>query len=237
MRLQKNKIRFVIFGLGRSGSTLLKQLLDSHPEITCEGELLNVADKYVTNPLMLKPIFRFPTQFFALRSLLSKNPVYGFTLLFYQYSPPAKLIAKLIKKDWKIIRIYRENSLDQSLSHLVAEKTKMWHRLDNHETETPKLIISPEELKARLTIVNKNKETETTLFENFDHLKVVYEDDLKDKDKWAETSRKVFEYLGVNPAPVSASIQKTYPLPYSEIIENYENLKLLAEKENSYKPR
>lgn len=232
MKLKKKKIRFVIFGLGRSGSTLLKQLLDSHPEITCEGELLNVDDKYVTNPFLRKLIYRFPSQFFALRSQLSKNPVYGFTLLFYQYSPNAKLIGKLIKKDWKIIRIYRENSLDQSLSHLVAEKTKMWHRLDNHETETPKLIISPEELKARLTIVNKNKETETTLFENFEHLKVIYECDLKNKDNWAQTTRKIFEYLGINPAPVSARIQKTYPLPYSEIIENYDDLMKLVEKEN-----
>ncbi len=53
----KNKTsKFIIFGQGRSGSTLLKQLLDSHPEITCEGELLNVEDKYVTNPLLRKLI-------------------------------------------------------------------------------------------------------------------------------------------------------------------------------------
>lgn len=221
---KKNKTRFVIYGLGRSGSTLLKQLLDSHPEITCEGELLNPEDKYVINPLLLNLVYRFPTQFFALRSLFSKNPVYGFTLLFYQYSPPAKLVGKLIKKDWKFIRIYRENSLDQSLSHLVAEKTNMWHRFDGEEKETPILTVSPEELKNRLNIFKKDKETETTLFESFAHLKVVYEVDLKSQSCWPETTRKIFEYLGVNPAPVSATIQKTYPLPYSEIIRNYDEL-------------
>ena len=224
MIFKKKKARFVIFGLGRSGSTLLKQLLDSHPEITCEGELLNPEDNYINNPILLKVVYKFPSQFFALRSLLSKKPVYGFTLLFYQYSPPAKLIEKLIKKNWKFIRIYRENSLDQSLSHLVAEKTKMWHRFDNHETEIPKLTVSPEELKDRLKIVKKNKQTETKLFENFAHFKVVYEDDLKNESDWTETTRRIFEYLGVNPAPVSASIQKTYSRPYSEIIENYDEL-------------
>lgn len=232
MTFKKKKIRFVIFGLGRSGSTLLKQLLDSHPEITCEGELLNVEEKYVTNQLMRKLIYKFPSQFFALRSLLSKKPVYGFTLLFYQYSPPAKLIEKLIKKNWKFIRIYRENSLDQSLSHLVAEKTKVWHRFDSEEKETPKLTVSPKELKDRLKIVNKNKEAETKLFEDFAHFKVVYEHDLKNQDKWAETTRKIFEYLGVNPAPASASIQKTFSRPYSEIIENYDELIKLVENEN-----
>jgi LPS sulfotransferase NodH len=232
MIIKKKKTRFIIFGLGRSGSTLLKQLLDSHPEITCEGELLNVADKYITNPLLLKLIYKFPSQFFDLRSMLSKKPVYGFTLLFYQYSPPAKLIEKLIKKDWKFIRIYRKNGLEQSLSHLVAEQTRVWHRYDSQEIQTPKLIVKPEELKNRLKIVNKNKATETKLFEKFAHFKVVYEDDLKNEDDWAETTRKIFEYLGVNPAPVSASIQKTYKRPYSEIIENYDGLIKSIEKEN-----
>ena len=224
MTLKKKKIKFVIFGLGRSGSTLLKQLLNSHPEITCEGELLNVDEKYVTNPWLLRLVYRFPYLFFAFRSLLSIKPVYGFTLLFYQYSPPAKLIGKLVKKDWKIIRIYRENSLEQSLSHLVAQQTRVWHRYDNQEIQTPKLVITPKELMNRLNIVNTNKKTETKLFENFAHHKVVYEDDLKNESDWAETTRRIFEYLGVNPAPVSASIQKTYSRPYSEIIENYDEL-------------
>lgn len=226
------KARFVIFGLGRSGSTLLKQLLDSHPEITCEGELLNVADKYVTNSLLRKLIYKFPSQFFSLRSMLTTKPVYGFTLLFYQYSPPAKLIGKLVKKNWKLIRIYRENSLDQSLSHLVAEQTKRWHRFEREEIQISKLIISPEELINRLKIVNNNKVTETKLLEDFAHFKVVYEDDLKNEGDRPETTRKIFEYLGVSPAPVSASIQKTYCRPYSEIIENYEELIKLVEKEN-----
>lgn len=224
MQFKKKKIRFVIFGLGRSGSTLLKQLLDSHPEIQCEGELLNPLDKYVTNPLLIKLIYKFPYPFFALRSLLSKKPVYGFTLLFYQCSRPSKLIEKLIKKNWKVIRIYRENSLDQSLSHLVAEQTKVWHRYEGPEMQTPQLIIPPEELINRRKIVISNKENENKLFERFDHIKVVYEKDLKNQDDWVETTRKIFEYLGVKRAPVSATIQKTYTRPYSEMIENYEEL-------------
>lgn len=35
------KQRFIIIGSGRSGSTMLKNLLRSHPNITCFGELLN----------------------------------------------------------------------------------------------------------------------------------------------------------------------------------------------------
>lgn len=37
-RLIYPKTKFVIFGQGRTGSTLLTSLLSSHPEITCEGE-------------------------------------------------------------------------------------------------------------------------------------------------------------------------------------------------------
>ena len=32
---------FVVFGMGRTGSSLLVSLLDSHPAICCEGEILN----------------------------------------------------------------------------------------------------------------------------------------------------------------------------------------------------
>ncbi len=152
--------------------------------------------------------------------------------MFYQYSRPEKLIGKLIKNEWKFIRIYRENSLEQSLSHLVAEQTKRWHRFDSQEIQTPKLILSREELKDRLKIVKKNKQTETKLFENFAHLKVVYEDELKNESDWAETTRRIFEYLGVSPAQVSASIQKTYSRPYSEIIENYDELLKYAHDHN-----
>jgi hypothetical protein len=224
MIFKKKKTRFVIFGLGRSGSTLLKQLLNSHPEIKCEGELLNVDEKYVTNPWLLRLVYRFPHLFFALRSMLSTKPVYGFTLLFYQYSPPAKLIGKLKRKGWKFIHIYRKNSLDQSLSQLVAQQTKVWHRFNDEEIHIPKLLLSPDELLKRLELVDKNKKTELELFEKIAHFQVVYEDDLKNEADWPETTRKIFQFLGINPAPVSASIKKTYSRPYSEIIENYDEL-------------
>lgn len=227
-----SKNKFVIFGLGRSGSTLLKQLLDSHPEIKCEGELLNIEDKYITNPILRKIVYRFPLSFFNLRRLLADKPVYGFTILIYQFRQPQAMLEKLHNDGWKIINITRRNGLEQCLSLLVALHTKTWHRHSEQENSVPGLILSAEELIHWLGLIEKNKKIESEIFEKLDHYKVVYEDDLKNEADWPETTRKIFEFLGLKAAPVSASIKKTYSRPYSEIIKNYEELLKSIEKTN-----
>jgi LPS sulfotransferase NodH len=219
-----SKNKFVIFGLGRSGSTLLKQLLDSHPDIKCEGELFNVEDNYVTNPILRKIVYHFPRRFLNLRRFLANKPIYGFTLLIYQFGQPQAMLEMLHNDGWKIINISRRNSLEQCFSFLVALHTKTWHRFREKEGTAPKLSLSAEELKHWLMLFEKNKKTESEILENLPHYRVVYEDNLIDEALWPETTRKIFEYLGINPAPVSASIQKTYSRPYSEIIENYDEL-------------
>ena len=42
MRGKLPETRFVVFGLGRSGSTLLCDLLDGHSAIQCDGELFKI---------------------------------------------------------------------------------------------------------------------------------------------------------------------------------------------------
>ena len=41
MTAKAGQIRFVLFGQGRTGSKLLVELLHSHPDIHCDGEVLN----------------------------------------------------------------------------------------------------------------------------------------------------------------------------------------------------
>jgi len=125
MTLKGKTPGFIIFGLGRSGSTLLKQLIDSHPNIKCEGELLNLEERYLKNRFLRKLATLFPLTYFNYRRWLSKEPLYGFTLLYYQYSNQKRLLSKLTARGWKFIHIMRKNSLDQSFSQLVAEKTAL----------------------------------------------------------------------------------------------------------------
>ncbi len=50
---RSTKSKFIIFGQGRSGSTLLMELLDSHPEIKCDSELFTKECGYERNRFKL----------------------------------------------------------------------------------------------------------------------------------------------------------------------------------------
>ena len=63
--------KFVLFGGGRNGSTLLVSLLNSHPDIYCDGEIL--VGK-----------LRSPFKHIKRRMQSSPKSIYGFKLLSYQ---------------------------------------------------------------------------------------------------------------------------------------------------------
>jgi len=222
--LKKKKNSFVIFGQGRSGSTLLKELLNSHPEITCEGELFNTKEKYIKNSFMLRLIQKFPLAYFKYRRFISRSPVYGFTLLQYQASDPRKILSKLQDAGWEIIHISRNNLLNQCMSQLIANKTNLWHRREEQADAETTVQITLQEMITELINWNSGKIRERKNLKGITTVKVVYEDDLFDKNNWEQTTARIFKQLGTYPSSVQSSLQKTHNRHYSEIIENYDEL-------------
>ncbi|RLD45748.1 MAG: hypothetical protein DRJ05_17085 [Bacteroidetes bacterium] len=222
--LQNKKTGFIIYGQGRSGSTLLKQLFNSHPEINCEGELLNIKENYVTNPFLVKLVNKFPFRFFNFRRQISKLPVYGFTLLQYQISNHRKMLLKMQASRWKIIHLIREDSFEQSLSHFVAKQTNFWHRRMEKENTTPSIFIDPIAFSSWYVRLEKNKKRSEHFLKHIEHKTVLYEQDLSNEKQWPETMKSLFAFLGVRNSPVNASLKKTYKKPYSQIVENYDEL-------------
>lgn len=96
--------KFVIFGRGRSGSTLLVELLDSHPQIHCDNEILH--DRVL-----------FPRLYIDSCASRYQSQVYGFKFLSYQIkdvqriSQPKKFLLQLYQSGYKIIYLRRENLL------------------------------------------------------------------------------------------------------------------------------
>ena len=50
---------------------------------------------------------------------------------------------------------------------------------------------------------------------------------------WQQTMTRVFKYLNTYPTTVNTDMKKTYPRPYSEIVENYDELKYLFDQINT----
>ena len=55
-------------------------------------------------------------------------------------------------------------------------------------------------------------------------MKTCTREDLENKTLWPGTMKKVFEFLGTYPVEGKTTLRKTYSKPYSEIVENYDEL-------------
>ena len=116
--------------MARTGSTLLTQLLDSHPKITCYNEPFNPNDIYVAD-IALKtehmravrdadPI-RFAERLYA---AVGAERIAGFKILDYQAREVHDYLLR--RRDVRKVILRRENLLASYSSNLIANKVKQW---------------------------------------------------------------------------------------------------------------
>jgi len=214
--------RFLILAQSRSGTQLLRALLDSHPAITCEGELLH-HDLQYTNYRLRRELLRvYPDGFFQRRAECA--PVYGFNLMFYHLRFPAATLRRLANRGWRVIHLMREDLLDIALSYLVAERTGVWHRKGEGEMPSFRLRIPVQDLEIELRKRKRWRSKELGLVSGLSHLPLRYERDLADSSRWQQTCDRVFQMLGLDTAPVHSSLLRTDPRALDQIIENHPEL-------------
>ncbi len=219
-----NTTKFVIFAQGRTGSTLLVDLLNNHPDIKCEGELLNVrwSGKRI-----------FPTFYVKNKAKTSKEKFYGFKVKLYQLYDngnklhqnvdPKEFLINLYKSGWKIIYLERNNIFRQALSNFIAESKGKYHHRNKNELATPKIKINPGKLLKSIRAREKYLCDEKEILKTIPHLKISYETDLlKNYEKAVD---KVFEFLGASPCIVKTSLLRTSKDELQDYILNYKEIK------------
>lgn len=216
--------KFIIYGQSRSGSTLLVDLANSHPDITCEGELLQYDWGYIPNKRLCSIVTLYPYPFFHFRRKLAKTSVYGFKLFCFHLRKEQVAIRKLSESGWKIIYLKRNNFLYQAISNLIAFETKHWHTKPGQMTPRYRVSIPISKLEQAL----KNRErwnlAEEKSLRDIDFLQIDYEKELKDSCHHQQTAEKIFSYLDLDSAPAKSDFQKTDSRPYSEILLNYDEI-------------
>lgn len=209
--------KFFIFGFQRTGSTLLVDLLDSHPHIHCEGELL------------LGKVFS-PITFLECRSRLCEKDVFGFKLLtpHFQYQgiqKPDMFLADLCQAGYKTIKLKRRNILRAALSLYYAIVSGIFHFNDNYEeAPLPKIIIEPKELLDKIQWIEFHSTLQDRLSENLPHLEIIYEDDLQNNLFHQNTVDRIADYLGVPHAPVHTNWAKSPIDSISNIAANADEI-------------
>jgi len=212
------RTKFIIFTIGRSGSSLLVSLLKSNPTIYCVGELLG------------KKII-FPEIYIRQVAQRSSKEVFGFKLNTYHFRvqnirDPVSFVGKLHQRGYKIISLKRENLLRQVISHMYAiERGKYHHKLSEGQQVLTQITIEINDLQKELDLFESFQRVENQILDNFPHFALSYEQDLAEETKQQETVNQVATFLDTHPAPVSTDFVKTTPKELSRIIHNYEEIR------------
>lgn len=210
--------RFVLFGRGRSGSTLLVQMLDANPAIGCLDEVLRFRT--------LRPVAMVDRELGRLQ-----KPIRGFKLLSYQVRTLHNQKQGAALYDWmtepsvKVFHLQRDNILRHALSNIYAETRATYHSTDKRAGQTDKITISPEQLFSWMRGSLDLLEWEKQYLGKMEREVIVYERDLATPERQRATLERVSRALGVPPVASEAPLRKVTPREYGAFIENWADLR------------
>lgn len=206
--------RFLLFGRGRSGSTLLVDLLGSHPQVSCLGEVL----RYRT---------RAPTAYLERRLAACATRAAGAKVLSYQLEAlhQPRQIAEV--RDWitrrgvRMIHMQRRNLLAHAISNLAARKTGVFHRPGGGSSAAQKIHLDAAELMAWMEGSARLLDWEEGFLEGLPREDIVYERDLETPADQARTLRRLHRIMGLEALPATSSLRRVTPRRPAGFIENW----------------
>lgn len=240
---QKNNIhkttdRFLLLCASRTGSTMLRLMLNSHTDITCYGEIYGpnqIRERFLKNDIFLCYIGpqrtgtllvlirnKFPI-FFNNRYVVDWNAkASGFKMLYGHYNNPrfTKLTDRFADdKELKIIHLLRKNHLKRNISQ-AFKRLELYAR--NHGLPTvSKIQVDP---KHCIEDIEKTKNEEAKFREIFSHheyLEIFYEDII---NRTKQEIFKVQRFLNVKPANLPVQTHKGLSDDLRDLIDNFEDL-------------
>lgn len=209
--------RFVIFGSERSGSTLLVNLLNSHEDIHCDGEIL-------TRPVV------FPRLYIHWHVTRDNFKAYGFKLLDYhlrreqRMRKPGKFIAYLYAQGYQFIYLTRQNLLRHAISKFFARQ-HTYHNRSGQKLEQKQIHVDIDVLfrwmrgsERSLKLINDQ------WLKNIPYLSLTYEQDLLQQSSHQKTVDKIVQFLGLPSAPVNTSMTKVTSPRLENFVTNYDDM-------------
>jgi LPS sulfotransferase NodH len=212
--------QFVILTAGRTGSELLVELLDSHPQIMCDSEILGAHRA-------------LPNQLIGRRAALAKlrgAGAYGFKMVrehaAVQGVDPTQYVRDLHARGVRIILLERRDLLQQAISHVRALR-KRYHFRRGDQLAFTRARLDPMAVLATIYVLEDRVAWARATLADLPHLSLVYEDHLADEAQQQRTADLVARYLEVGPAPVHSDLVKVTPAATRELIENFDEVAAL----------
>ncbi|MGI9235083.1 MAG: Stf0 family sulfotransferase [Woeseiaceae bacterium] len=231
--------KFIILGVSRSGSNLLRDLLNAHSQTITFGELFRNDDSLAWDcPVNDK----FKSQSKKVVSLIQNDPiklmenlVYGETAghikalgfkLFYYHAQGENLkpIWNYLRdnKDVKILHLKRTNYLKRYVSLVKAKDTNVWRDATGKKTKNVTVSIDYEDCLNAFEQVKSWESEYATFFQDHECIDVIYENLASDS---GPEMRRIQEFLNLAHEDVQPSIFRQSKRSLSETISNYSELK------------
>lgn len=219
--------RFVLAGTGRVGSQLLVTLLNSHPDIVCEGEIITADD------------LLFPRRFVEWRAMhagIRGARAYGFKVLTIQVREhphlprSARFFADLHGRGHVIVLVKRRNLLNVAVSFLQAHSVGWHHTRSGPEPATGarRITLDPSRVVAALSHLSESSQWNDAVLTDVPHLTVTYEDDLEVAGRHQATVDMITDALGLPAQPVTSNLVRVVPPRLRDRLANYDDVAALV---------
>jgi hypothetical protein len=223
--------RVCMFHIGRSGSTVLADMLKQHPRVAWDGEVFEpTARKWQPGVS--------PSDLLRKRAETVGRKIYGIELKFFHCRliglsllETVCLLEKLGFGRYIILR--RRNYLRKIVSSLIAQKTKVWHLSNGKRPRLVPITINVDKLRVEAPEPERTLlqclETYESEFAELDRLlgsqaplRLTYESDIE-KDP-AVGYGKVCDYLGLEAKSAPVRLTRTTPYPLRDVIMNFQEV-------------
>jgi hypothetical protein len=202
---------FAIVGMGRSGSTFLARLLDSHPQITCLEEVFAPTGLYATRGAA------DPAEFIEHQLFGEATGVLGFKLPWMNMNETPGALDALQALHFRLIFLRRRNQLDRQLSVALAQRNDVWWPQGAYPEQT--ISLDPQVLLNRFEFTASVDQHYQTICANFPHVAVDYEDLIRGYGQ-----ESIQDFLGVERAALRSGIERARRLPRRQAIINFDDL-------------
>lgn len=211
-------IRFCVFAQGRTGSSLLQSLLNTHPDVHCDGEILGP-----------KPVL-FPMAYVQRYARLTAERAFGFKVKSYQLTrhqgiaDPRAFMEGLVDHGYAVLHLSRRNLLRHAISNLYALQSGAYHYRQDEGATRPLVEVDPAEVVRVMRRREGHAAMEAEILANIDAHPITYEDDLLDPSRHQPTVDGVLGILGLDPVPVSTRYTRSVSGRVKDSVANYDAL-------------
>jgi LPS sulfotransferase NodH len=216
-RSKQTPAKLLVFGQGRTGSTLLGDLLASHPGFYFGNELLRART-------------RWPVRY--LEGLRAAHPGQVFCAHvkpyhltdFQDVDDVAAWLGLMSRRGWVIAHLQRHDVLRHALSNFSRNAVGVSHFTASDQRSAPRLVVRPEELRTWMDARAQMAAWERELVSGLPHEAVVYERDLLPPEAWQPTADRLWTAVGLSPVPVTTKLRKINPASLRDLLDNYDEV-------------